>query len=214
MGGRGSEETLLPGAGSELPRDPQPRSCPQAVSVPEEAPAESAPEKPSDPGEEGAAEDPVDPGGRGGPGGKKESASGKAAPDGKLVKGTRPGLPGVPDVRARRVGLSQGPLAQPPALQGGARAEHFEGLVWDFRASLTCRRRPRKPLSPRQDAAHSVHSLYVREGFLIHQDRQTDVTANTKNKTGGKLLEGAEHPPPGGEGSILSCVGRGPRRRR
>lgn len=58
----------------------------QAVSAPEEAPAESAPEKPSDPGEEGVAEDPADTGGRGGAGGKKESASGKAAPDGKLVK--------------------------------------------------------------------------------------------------------------------------------
>ncbi|KAK1328226.1 hypothetical protein QTO34_011793 [Cnephaeus nilssonii] len=58
----------------------------QAVSAPEEAPAESAPEKPSDPGEEGVAEDPADSGGRGGPGGKKELASGKAAPDGKLVK--------------------------------------------------------------------------------------------------------------------------------
>lgn len=55
------------------------------------------------------AEDPADTGGRGGPGGKKESASGKAAPDGKLVKGTRPGLPGVPDVCTCRVGLSQGP---------------------------------------------------------------------------------------------------------
>ncbi|XP_036159340.1 splicing factor, suppressor of white-apricot homolog isoform X3 [Myotis myotis] len=64
----------------------QPRSCLQAVSAPEEAPAQSAPEKPSDPGEEGVAEDPADTGGRGGPGGKKESASGKAAPDGKLVK--------------------------------------------------------------------------------------------------------------------------------
>lgn len=58
----------------------------QALSAPEEAPAESAPEKPSDPGEEGVAEDPADTGGRGGPGAKKESASGKAAPDGKLVK--------------------------------------------------------------------------------------------------------------------------------
>ncbi|XP_036290199.1 splicing factor, suppressor of white-apricot homolog isoform X3 [Pipistrellus kuhlii] len=58
----------------------------KAVSAPEEAPAEAAPEKTSDPGEEGSAEDPADPGGRGGPGGKKESASGKAAPDGKLVK--------------------------------------------------------------------------------------------------------------------------------
>ncbi|XP_014400834.1 PREDICTED: splicing factor, suppressor of white-apricot homolog, partial [Myotis brandtii] len=58
----------------------------QAVSAPEEAPAESAPEKPSDAGEEGVAEDVADTGGRGGPGGKKESASGKAAPDGKLVK--------------------------------------------------------------------------------------------------------------------------------
>ncbi|XP_059532707.1 splicing factor, suppressor of white-apricot homolog isoform X7 [Myotis daubentonii] len=64
----------------------QPLSCLQAVSAPEEAPAESAPEKPGDPGEEGVAEDPADTGGRGGPGGKKESASGKAAPDGKLVK--------------------------------------------------------------------------------------------------------------------------------
>lgn len=71
------------------------RCCRQAASAPEEAPAEAAPEKPSDPGEEGAAEDPADPGGRGGPGGKKESAAGKAAPDGKLVKGT-PHAPGLP----------------------------------------------------------------------------------------------------------------------
>lgn len=77
-----------PSEGSVLPSDSQPRYCPQAVSAPEEAPAESAPEKPSDPGEEGVAEDPADSGGRGGPGGKKELASGKAAPDGKLVKGT------------------------------------------------------------------------------------------------------------------------------
>lgn len=88
MGGRGSIETQLPSAGSELPSDSQPHFCLQAMSAPEEAPAESAPEKPSDPGEEGVAEDPADPGGRGGPGGKKESVSGKAAPDGKLVKGT------------------------------------------------------------------------------------------------------------------------------
>lgn len=58
----------------------------QAVSAPEEAPAESAPEKPSDLGEDGAAEDPADAGARGGSGGKKESASSKAAQDGKLVK--------------------------------------------------------------------------------------------------------------------------------
>ncbi|XP_014394765.1 PREDICTED: splicing factor, suppressor of white-apricot homolog, partial [Myotis brandtii] len=101
----------------------------QAVSAPEEAPAESAPEKPSDTGEEGVAEDVADTGGRGGPGGKKESASGKAAPDGKLVKGTLPGLPGVPDVRTRRVGLSQGPrdgLAACSAGQGPSRM--FQGI--------------------------------------------------------------------------------------
>ncbi|XP_024422478.2 splicing factor, suppressor of white-apricot homolog isoform X1 [Desmodus rotundus] len=58
----------------------------QAVSASEEAPAESAPEKPSDLGEDGVAEDAADAGGRGGSGGKKESASSKAAADGKLVK--------------------------------------------------------------------------------------------------------------------------------
>ncbi|KAM7051096.1 splicing factor, suppressor of white-apricot homolog isoform 1-T1 [Molossus nigricans] len=58
----------------------------QATSAPEEAPAESAPGEPSEPGQEGVAEDPADAGGRGGSGGRKESASGKAAPDGKLVK--------------------------------------------------------------------------------------------------------------------------------
>ncbi|KAM8918669.1 splicing factor, suppressor of white-apricot homolog isoform 2-T3 [Lycaon pictus] len=57
----------------------------QAVSAPEEAPAESAPEKPSDGGEEGACEDSSD-AGRGGPTGKKEASSSKTVADGKLVK--------------------------------------------------------------------------------------------------------------------------------
>ncbi|XP_016001477.2 splicing factor, suppressor of white-apricot homolog isoform X1 [Rousettus aegyptiacus] len=58
----------------------------QAVSTPEDAPAESAPEKPSDAGEDGVAEDAADAGGRGGSGGKKEAPSSKAVLDGKLVK--------------------------------------------------------------------------------------------------------------------------------
>uniref|UniRef100_A0ABI7ZUW8 SURP motif domain-containing protein n=1 Tax=Felis catus TaxID=9685 RepID=A0ABI7ZUW8_FELCA len=58
----------------------------QAVSAPEEAPAESAPEKPSDAGEDGVCEDSADAGGRGGPGGKKEASSSKTVTDGKLVK--------------------------------------------------------------------------------------------------------------------------------
>ncbi|GAB5578949.1 splicing factor [Prionailurus iriomotensis] len=58
----------------------------QAVSAPEEAPAESAPEKPSDAGEDGVCEDSADTGGRGGPGGKKEASSSKTVADGKLVK--------------------------------------------------------------------------------------------------------------------------------
>ncbi|XP_040320085.1 splicing factor, suppressor of white-apricot homolog isoform X2 [Herpailurus yagouaroundi] len=58
----------------------------QAVSAPEEAPAESAPEKPSDAGEDGVCEDSADAGGRGGPGGKKEASSSKTVADGKLVK--------------------------------------------------------------------------------------------------------------------------------
>lgn len=57
------------------------------MSAPEEAPAESAPEKPSDGGEEGACEDSSD-AGRGGPTGKKEASSSKTVADGKLVKGT------------------------------------------------------------------------------------------------------------------------------
>ncbi|XP_070485415.1 splicing factor, suppressor of white-apricot homolog isoform X2 [Equus przewalskii] len=58
----------------------------QAVSAPEEAPAESAPEKPSDIGEDGVSEDMADAGGRGGSGGKKEASSSKTVTDGKLVK--------------------------------------------------------------------------------------------------------------------------------
>ncbi|XP_058547514.1 splicing factor, suppressor of white-apricot homolog isoform X2 [Neofelis nebulosa] len=58
----------------------------QAVSAPEEAPAESAPEKPSDAGEDGVCEESADAGGRGGPGGKKEASSSKTVTDGKLVK--------------------------------------------------------------------------------------------------------------------------------
>ncbi|XP_066116954.1 splicing factor, suppressor of white-apricot homolog isoform X2 [Saccopteryx bilineata] len=58
----------------------------QAASAPKETPAESASEKPSDPGDDSVAEDPADAGARGSSAGKKESASSKAAPDGKLVK--------------------------------------------------------------------------------------------------------------------------------
>uniref|UniRef100_A0A452RQF5 Splicing factor, suppressor of white-apricot homolog n=1 Tax=Ursus americanus TaxID=9643 RepID=A0A452RQF5_URSAM len=57
----------------------------QAASAPEEAPAESAPEKPGDSGEEGVCEDSAD-AGRGGPTGKKEASSSKTVADGKLVK--------------------------------------------------------------------------------------------------------------------------------
>ncbi|XP_045390286.1 splicing factor, suppressor of white-apricot homolog isoform X4 [Lemur catta] len=56
----------------------------QAASAPEEAPADAAPEKPDDAGEGGVPEDAAEAGGRAG--GKKEAASGKTAPDGKLVK--------------------------------------------------------------------------------------------------------------------------------
>lgn len=57
----------------------------QAVSAPEDAPAEAVPEKPSDVG--GAvADDTADAGGRGGSGPKKEVSSSKAVLDGKLVK--------------------------------------------------------------------------------------------------------------------------------
>ncbi|XP_022453855.1 splicing factor, suppressor of white-apricot homolog isoform X2 [Monodon monoceros] len=58
----------------------------QAVSAPEEAPAESAPEKPSDVGDDSVSEDVADAGGRGGSSGKKEVSCSKAVPDGKLVK--------------------------------------------------------------------------------------------------------------------------------
>ncbi|KAF0880804.1 ULK1 kinase, partial [Crocuta crocuta] len=58
----------------------------QAVSAPEETPAESAPEKPSDAGEDTVCEDSADAGGRGGSGGRKEAASSKTVTDGKLVK--------------------------------------------------------------------------------------------------------------------------------
>ncbi|XP_032953624.1 splicing factor, suppressor of white-apricot homolog isoform X2 [Rhinolophus ferrumequinum] len=57
----------------------------QAVSAPEEAPAEAVPEKPSD-GGGAVAEDTADAGGRGGSGPKKEVSSSKAVLDGKLVK--------------------------------------------------------------------------------------------------------------------------------
>uniref|UniRef100_A0A480XSG3 Splicing factor, suppressor of white-apricot homolog n=2 Tax=Sus scrofa TaxID=9823 RepID=A0A480XSG3_PIG len=59
----------------------------QSVSAPEEAPAESAPEKPSDTGEDAVSEDVADAGGRSSSSGKKEASStSKAVPDGKLVK--------------------------------------------------------------------------------------------------------------------------------
>ncbi|XP_074258111.1 splicing factor, suppressor of white-apricot homolog isoform X2 [Saimiri boliviensis] len=58
----------------------------QAVSTPEEAPADSAPEKPSDAGEDCASEDAAEVGARAGSGGKKEASSSKTVPDGKLVK--------------------------------------------------------------------------------------------------------------------------------
>ncbi|VCX30705.1 unnamed protein product, partial [Gulo gulo] len=58
----------------------------QAASAPEEAPAESAPEKPSDGAEEGVCEDSAADAGRGGPPGKKEASSSKTVADGKLVK--------------------------------------------------------------------------------------------------------------------------------
>ncbi|XP_035114112.2 splicing factor, suppressor of white-apricot homolog isoform X3 [Callithrix jacchus] len=58
----------------------------QAVSTPEEAPTDSAPEKPSDAGEDGAPEDAAEVGARAGSGGKKEASSSKSVPDGKLVK--------------------------------------------------------------------------------------------------------------------------------
>ncbi|XP_047285284.1 splicing factor, suppressor of white-apricot homolog isoform X6 [Homo sapiens] len=58
----------------------------QAVSAPEEAPTDSAPEKPSDAGEDGAPEDAAEVGARAGSGGKKEASSSKTVPDGKLVK--------------------------------------------------------------------------------------------------------------------------------
>ncbi|XP_023052547.1 splicing factor, suppressor of white-apricot homolog isoform X3 [Piliocolobus tephrosceles] len=58
----------------------------QAVSAPEEAPTDSAPEKPSDTGEDGAPEDTAEVGARAGSGGKKEASSSKTVPDGKLVK--------------------------------------------------------------------------------------------------------------------------------
>lgn len=61
------------------------------MSAPEEAPAESAPEKPSDTGEDAVSEDVADAGGRSSSSGKKEASStSKAVPDGKLVKGTLP----------------------------------------------------------------------------------------------------------------------------
>uniref|UniRef100_A0A2I3HQP1 Splicing factor, suppressor of white-apricot homolog n=1 Tax=Nomascus leucogenys TaxID=61853 RepID=A0A2I3HQP1_NOMLE len=58
----------------------------QAVSAPEEAATDSAPEKPSDAGEDGAPEDAAEVGARAGSGGKKEASSSKSVPDGKLVK--------------------------------------------------------------------------------------------------------------------------------
>ncbi|XP_008059545.1 splicing factor, suppressor of white-apricot homolog isoform X2 [Carlito syrichta] len=58
----------------------------QAVSAPEETPADSAPTKPSDAGEDGVPEDAAEAGGRAGSGGRKEAVSGKTVADGKLVK--------------------------------------------------------------------------------------------------------------------------------
>ncbi|KAG3278583.1 splicing factor, suppressor of white-apricot homolog isoform X1 [Ictidomys tridecemlineatus] len=57
----------------------------QAVAAPEEAPAESAPEKPGETGDVGVPEDTGEAGGRSS-GGKKEASSSKSAADGKLVK--------------------------------------------------------------------------------------------------------------------------------
>ncbi|KAM9194568.1 splicing factor, suppressor of white-apricot homolog isoform 2-T2 [Dugong dugon] len=57
----------------------------QAAAAPEEAPAESASEKPSEAVDDGVSEDVSEGGGRAASG-KKEAASGKAVPDGKLVK--------------------------------------------------------------------------------------------------------------------------------
>ncbi|XP_064128097.1 splicing factor, suppressor of white-apricot homolog isoform X2 [Loxodonta africana] len=57
----------------------------QAAAAPEEAPAESASENPSEAADDGVSEDAAEGGGRAASG-KKEAASGKAVPDGKLVK--------------------------------------------------------------------------------------------------------------------------------
>lgn len=105
----------------------------QAVSAPEDAPAESAPEKPSDAGEDGVAEDAADAGGRGGSGGKKEAPSSKAVLDGKLVKGAWP------------VGLGDG-LRRGGAPSGGARpgggellgaAPWSTSVFWRFRGNAS-----------------------------------------------------------------------------
>ncbi|XP_014442893.1 splicing factor, suppressor of white-apricot homolog [Tupaia chinensis] len=58
----------------------------QTASAPEEAPAESAPEKLEALGEDSAPADIAEAGGRGTPGGRKEASSSKTLPDGKLVK--------------------------------------------------------------------------------------------------------------------------------
>ncbi|XP_003792924.1 splicing factor, suppressor of white-apricot homolog isoform X2 [Otolemur garnettii] len=58
----------------------------QTVSAPEEATADSAPEKLNDAGEDSISEDVAEAGGRTGAGGKKEATSSKTVPDGKLVK--------------------------------------------------------------------------------------------------------------------------------
>ncbi|XP_071065836.1 splicing factor, suppressor of white-apricot homolog isoform X4 [Dasypus novemcinctus] len=58
----------------------------QAASAPEEAPADSVPEKPNDVVEDSVPEDMADAGGRGASGGKKEVPTSKTLTDGKLVK--------------------------------------------------------------------------------------------------------------------------------
>ncbi|XP_006874125.1 PREDICTED: splicing factor, suppressor of white-apricot homolog [Chrysochloris asiatica] len=59
--------------------------CTQVATAPEEAPTESTSESPREAVDDGACEESAEGGGRGAPG-KKEAASGKAIPDGKLVK--------------------------------------------------------------------------------------------------------------------------------
>lgn len=117
------------------------RSCPQAASASEEAPVESAPEKPSDLGEDGVAEDPADAGARGGSAGKKESASSKAATDGKLVKGALgPAFRGPPALAGRGLGLPGGCPLQASATHPcrGAALTWARGLLADTRLRAAC----------------------------------------------------------------------------